>query len=47
MTIVMAFALFAQLWQTRSDTLGALHPIIYREIERKRIFRDDWDRNNF
>lgn len=33
--------------QARIDTPGALHHIICRGIERKKIFRDDRDRDNF
>ena len=33
--------------KARIDMSGALHHLIMREIERKRIFRDDQDRNNF
>jgi len=33
--------------QARIDAVGALHHIIIRGIERKRIFQDDLDRNDF
>jgi hypothetical protein len=33
--------------QARIDAPESLHHIIIRGIERKRIFRDDKDRNNF
>ena len=33
--------------QARIDAPGALHHIIVRGIERKKIFRDDKDRNDF
>ncbi len=33
--------------RSRIDAPGALHHIIARGIERTKIFRDDWDRNNF
>ena len=33
--------------RSRIDTLGALHHIIVRGIERKNIFKDDSDRDNF
>ena len=33
--------------KARIDMPGALHHLIIRWIERKRIFRDDQDRNNF
>ena len=33
--------------KARVDTPGALHHIICRGIERKRIFRDNKDRDNF
>ena len=33
--------------QARIDATGAFHHIICRGIERKRVFRDDADRNNF
>jgi len=33
--------------KARIDVPGALHHLIVRGIERKRIFRDDQDRNNF
>jgi len=33
--------------QARIDTPGALHHIIVRGIERKKIFHDDKDRNDF
>ena len=35
------------LRQVRIDAPGALHHIIVRGIERKKIFRDDKDRNDF
>jgi putative transposase len=31
----------------RIDAPGALHHIIVRGIERRKIFKDDTDRNNF
>jgi REP element-mobilizing transposase RayT len=33
--------------QSRIDAPGALHHIICRGIERRKIFRDNQDRNNF
>jgi REP-associated tyrosine transposase len=33
--------------QSRIDAPGALHHIIARGIERKKIFKDDVDRNDF
>ena len=33
--------------KARIDTLGALHHIIVRGIERRKIFYDDHDRDNF
>ena len=33
--------------QARIDAPGALHHIIVRGIERRRIFSDDQDRDNF
>jgi len=33
--------------KARIDAPGALHHIIYRGIERGKIFKDDIDRNNF
>jgi REP element-mobilizing transposase RayT len=33
--------------EARLDTLGALHHVICRGIERRKIFRDDQDRDNF
>jgi REP element-mobilizing transposase RayT len=33
--------------KARIDALGALHHIIIRGIERRRIFSDDQDRDNF
>ena len=33
--------------QARIDAPGSLHHIIIRGIERKRIFRDDEDRDDF
>ena len=33
--------------KARIDAPGALHHLILRGIERKRIFQDDTDRNNF
>ena len=33
--------------RSRIDAPGALHHIIVRGIERKRIFKDDADRDNF
>ena len=33
--------------QARIDTPGALHHIIIRETERKKIFNDDSDRDDF
>ena len=33
--------------KARTDAPGALHHIIVREIERRRIFSDDQDRDNF
>jgi len=33
--------------KARIDALGALHHIIVRGIERRRIFSDDQDRDNF
>jgi len=33
--------------QARIDAPGALHHIIIRGIERKKIFKDDVDRNTF
>ena len=33
--------------QSRIDTPGALHHIIVRGIERRKIFKDDQDRYNF
>ena len=33
--------------KARTDAPGALHPIIVREIERTKIFLDDFDRDNF
>jgi REP element-mobilizing transposase RayT len=33
--------------QARIDAPGTLHHIIVRGIERKKIFRDDKDRNDF
>jgi REP element-mobilizing transposase RayT len=33
--------------KARIDAPGALHHLIIRGIERKRIFQDDFDRNNF
>ncbi len=35
------------LRRSRIDAPGALHPIIVRGIERKNIFKDDTDRDNF
>ncbi|MBW2109245.1 MAG: hypothetical protein JRI36_11365 [Deltaproteobacteria bacterium] len=33
--------------RSRIDAPGALHHVIARGIARKKIFRDDHDRNNF
>ncbi len=33
--------------KARIDAPGALHHLIVRGIERRRIFQDDWDRNHF
>jgi REP element-mobilizing transposase RayT len=33
--------------KSRIDAPGALHHIIARGIERRKIFQDDHDRNNF
>jgi REP element-mobilizing transposase RayT len=33
--------------KARLDAPGALHPIIVRGIERRAIFRDDTDRDDF
>ncbi len=33
--------------KARIDAPGALHHIIVRGIERRKIFKDDTDRNNF
>ena len=33
--------------KARIDAPGSLHHIIFRGIERRKIFRDDTDRNNF
>jgi hypothetical protein len=33
--------------KVRIDTPGALHHIIVKGIERRKIFLDDFDRNNF
>ena len=33
--------------QSRIDTPGAVHHIIGRGMERRKIFRDNKDRNNF
>jgi len=33
--------------QARIDMPGALHHLIVRGIERRKIFQDDQDRNNF
>ena len=33
--------------KARIDSAGALHHIIVRRIERRRIFSDDQDRDNF
>ena len=33
--------------KSRIDAPGALHHIIVRGIERRKIFADDTDRNNF
>ena len=33
--------------QARTDAPGALHHLIVRGVERKRIFRDDRDRDDF
>ncbi len=33
--------------KSRIDAPGALHHIIIRGIERKKIFRSDYDRSNF
>ncbi|MHC4686861.1 MAG: transposase [Planctomycetota bacterium] len=33
--------------KARVDAAGAIHHIVIRGIERKRIFRNDADRNNF
>ncbi|MGD8954415.1 MAG: transposase, partial [Desulfobacterales bacterium] len=33
--------------KARTDAPGALHHIIVREIERRKIFLDDFDRDNF
>jgi len=33
--------------KARIDASGAVHHIIIRGIERKAIFKDDFDRNNF
>jgi hypothetical protein len=33
--------------KARLDALGALHHIIVRGIERRKIFKDDSDRDNF
>ena len=33
--------------QARIDTIGALHHVIIRGIERGKIFRSDFDRDNF
>ena len=45
-----AFCLNYDIWfacQSRIDAQGALHHIIARGIERKRIFTDGVDRDNF
>jgi len=34
-------------WKAPIETLGALHHIIAREIERQKIFYDNNDHNNF
>jgi putative transposase len=33
--------------EARKDATGALHHVIVRGIERKKIFRSDYDRENF
>jgi hypothetical protein len=33
--------------KARIDAPGSLHHVIVREIERRRIFRSDYDRKNF
>jgi hypothetical protein len=33
--------------KARIDTLGALHHVIIRGIEKRKIFRSDFDRKNF
>lgn len=33
--------------KARIDAPGALHHIIVKGIERRRIFQEDWDRNHF
>jgi putative transposase len=35
------------IWKARIEALGALHHIIAREIERRKIFYDNNDHNNF
>jgi REP element-mobilizing transposase RayT len=34
-------------WKARIDAPGAQHHIIVRGIERRKIFLDDFDRDNF
>ncbi len=34
-------------WKARIDAPGALHHVIIRGIERRKIFRTDYDRKNF
>ena len=43
----MVGSVFVMPRQSRIDFPGALHHIIVRGIERRKIFRDDQDRNNF
>lgn len=38
---------YAMPWKARIDAPGALHHIIVRGIERRKIFLDDTDRNSF
>jgi REP element-mobilizing transposase RayT len=35
------------LWWVRLDSSGVLHHVMIRGIERRNIFRDDHDRNDF
>jgi len=48
LTIVGGFATFSTMpRQSRLDAPGALHHIIVRGIERRKIFSDDRDRYDF